>query len=455
MKLVQRLVSLAALAALGIGIAVVGQAPSHGNPPGSGGGGTPLMGRLRTIGFEAEAWSTGFGGAEFFEGVSSITGGSSAATETVKVHGGGKSLKITGGSTSGPSAIPQLYPSEQAVGRTYFTRAYMMFEHLPNTTVAIFRATTGGAPYNSVDLTAAGVLRHSYWDNGLGAGVVLNGNIGTIELNRWYRLELRTLFAVGSNDEIEVRIDGVSVSSAASLNISDVAFRNIQAGWVAGNQGSGKVVYVDDIAINDDVNAGSGQQISWPGEGKIVLLKPISDNAVGTGWVDGDGAGTLFGSVDNTPPVGVGTAANGTQIKNLTSTATGNYDANCATYANAGIVAGDVITVVQAVCDHSEDVATATKNGALQIVSNPAQSGEDTFVYGDDVGANGTWPVFWRAKWGTAQYLPAVTLTTSPVVRVGKRTATTRQVDVDFLGIMVEYMISSPGPPLLPLLGVQ
>ena len=387
------------------------------------------MARLRTIGFEAK----GVASSETtgFEGVLA----SPAALETTIVRSGLNSVKCdSGGANQAAFVQLGLSAAESVLGRSYYTRWYVYVASYPGSTIGIAKIVNGSSDGFAIQMTSTGALRL------VSLIAATPTQIGSdsvpVNQNQWLRLELFSLIATGATDAAELRMDGVSLASGSGLNVSDTPPTIVSSGWNPA-PGANKILYLDDIAINDD--QGSSQN-SWPGEGKIVVLKPISDNAVGTGWVDGDGAGTLFGSVDNIPPVGVGTAADGTQIKNLTSTTTGNYDANCTTYANAGIVAGDLITVVQAVCDHSEDVNTSTKNGALQIVSNPTQSGEDSFTYGDDAGSNGTWPTNWRAKWGTAQYLPAVTLTTSAVVRVGKRTATTRQVDVDFMGIMVEFV---------------
>jgi hypothetical protein len=88
----------------------------------------------------------------------------------------------------------------------------------------------------------------------------------------------------------------------------------------------------------------------------------------------------------------------------------------------------------------------------LLIVSNPTQVGEDAFTYGNDVGAHGAEVGNWGKDLGTVQASPSVTLGTSPVLRVGKRTATTRVVCVDGMGIYVEYTppaaAAATAPPL-------
>lgn len=392
--------------------------PSHGG----GGGGIRKMGRLRTMGGEIGLGSDGL------EGI--ITGGTVTSDPSLP-RSGAASYKCVGGAASIAAFQIVLTSAElPIVPGDLFYRAYFQFINLPANLTTIIDVGSGN---ERVRLTAAGKLQ--IWDGAAQVGV--DSNV-TIVTGQWYRIEFNIhQIVAGASDSLELRVNGSTECSATGLSIADFSLLGLlKLGWTE-FPGATVTLYVDDIAINSGVGA---VQNSWPGDGSEVFLKPISDNAVGTGWVDGDGAGTLFGSVDNAPPAGAVTPADGTQIKNLTSTTTGNYDTNVTDYATAGVPAGATITLVQAVCDHAEAIATGTKLGALQIVSNPAQAVEDGFTYGNDVGAMGAWPTNWRAAWGTAQYAPVVTLGTSPVLRVGKRTATTREVDVDCMGIYVEYV---------------
>jgi hypothetical protein len=138
----------------------------------------------------------------------------------------------------------------------------------------------------------------------------------------------------------------------------------------------------------------------------------------------------------------------------LVSSATDNYDVNINSYNAGGIAPLDSVTLVQAVCDTGEGSATGSELGGLLIVSNPTQASETTFTYGNAQGAVGAWPINWFGVWGTAQVgeISVANRTVSPVLRVGKRTATAREVDVDFEGLYVEYVA---GPPLLAQLGVE
>jgi hypothetical protein len=387
------------------------------------------MSRLRTIGFEVAGVSA-TAGAETLEGLTLNT----VTVETTTVRSGARSLKYDSGAGVETDTTHNI---TTVLGRTYFLRAYLNFPVLPASNLSVMILAVGTATVGAtVVLTTTGTLQ--LWAGGAQRG----SDSGALSTGTWYMVEVSLNIGSGSVDSCELRLAGASVASATALGLSDSAITNFRLGaGVTGLTAASFTLYVDDVALNDDQGA---SQSSWPGDGKIVALRPTSDNAVGTGWVDGDGAGTLFGSVENNPPAGTTTPADGTQIKNLTSTTTGNYDANMTTYTAAGLAAGDTVTLVQAVCDHGEGIATNTKLGALQIVSNPAQAVEDGFTYGDDVGGVGAWPNNWRGFFGIAQVAPSVTLGTAPVLRVGKRTASTREVEVDLMAIMVEYVPAAP-----------
>jgi hypothetical protein len=95
------------------------------------------------------------------------------------------------------------------------------------------------------------------------------------------------------------------------------------------------------------------------------------------------------------------------------------------------------VTVAQAIVNTGSSSATDTAGG-LKAVSNPADSGE-TALAAFDNGIAGTFPTNWLTTRGALVYDPTVALGTSPVVRIGKRTATTRVAMVDLLGLYVEY----------------
>jgi hypothetical protein len=171
---------------------------------------------------------------------------------------------------------------------------------------------------------------------------------------------------------------------------------------------------------------------------KIVLLKAISDNQVGS-WTGGQGGtSNLFDAVNNIPPIGTSSETNLTQIENVTSGGGTNYIANMTTYTNAGIIASDIIKLVHGVVDHAEDASSGTKTGQFKIASNPVGS-FTIFTFGDNAGALAAWPGNWRATWGSVEYNPSTTLGNSPTVELDRTDANSTVGSVDFVGIMVEY----------------
>lgn len=390
------------------------------------------MARLRTVGFEMSGIASGAGVLE-----GNIQNPTFCTIDTSTKRTGARSLKIDSSASNFLLYTKiTLASSEKVAGRGYRSRVYIRIPAYPATDSGISALVDTADAGFYIKLKSDGKLQ--LWAGPIGSLVQIGSDsTNSISLDTWHRIELYGLLNSGASDDFcEARLDGPAFAIGSNLTVSTLPVDSIRLGWSLTAPGANSVIYYDDLAFNDD--QGSDQN-SWPGEGRLVAGRPISDNAVGTGWLDGDGAGTLFGSLDNSPPAGAATPADGTQIKHLTSN-TSDYDANMTTYANLGITGAHQITVVQAVVDHGEDVSTNTKNGALKIVSNPTQSGEDGFIYGFDAGADGAWPTNWGATWGTAQYKPSVALATSPVVRIGRRTASTREIHADALALYVEYV---------------
>lgn len=408
------------------------------------------MARLRSFGFEGLNCTQGSSG-EGLRGQSGA-GGAIVSWSTAFPRSGARSCYCFSGTSSSLIAYADLYfsPVPAAGSTTLYFRAYMWFAQIPaaaNQCIFDYWTTT----HVGVFLTTGGKLR-------LTQGVTSPVQIGsdsaaTVTLSGWHRIEVAVKINSGAADDYcELLFNGVSVASTTTATLATVFSNNFNFGWCdSSHANTGMTCYVDDVALNDATGA---SQNTWPGDGKIVMLLPISDNAVGTGWVDGDGAGTLFGSVDNVPPVGATVPANGTQIKNLTSTATGNYDANMATYTSAGITASDTVTAIVGYCTHSEAVTAGSKNGAVAIVSNPIGGAETTFAYGldNDSSAMNNWAdtfSTWRSSWTKGEGNPSVVLGSSPVMRVGKRTATAAEVDVCAMFLYVEYT-SGAAPAATP-----
>jgi hypothetical protein len=240
-----------------------------------------------------------------------------------------------------------------------------------------------------------------------------------LALNTWYLVEFRALFSASANaSQLEFRINQTSIASTSTANNSASGAAVIRFQLSPTSTGT-PVVYLDDIAVNDD--SGTVQN-SWPGEGKVVLLLPISNNSVGN-WLSGSGTsgtnnGNQWQALDNTPPAGTTSPDAVTAcISNKVSGAggAGSGDFNMATYASAGIDSDCAINVVQMTIVHGEDISTNTKTGTFTILSNPTTGAGGVQNIGDaggnqfgpnGGGAVGTYPTNWVVQEGIAYFSP-------------------------------------------------
>lgn len=256
----------------------------------------------------------------------------------------------------------------------------------------------------------------------------------------WHRVDWDVGWNAGAG--MRVFVDGVQWASDSTMTISAQTF-----GHIGVCSTTTADIYLDDVVWYD---AALPVTLS---DYNVGLLLPVSDSAAG-GWTRPDGTTTtgLSTEVDNVPPTGNTSTTNttGGHIANTVNSSSDNYDALCATYGSIVAEKGEILAV-QAITNDAQAVTTGSpKSGAVVIVSNPSGQTESSFDFGiqRDVGgsltaaAMGTFPVGWGTHVGPISEKPAVDLTIGPVVRVGKRTATTRQVDVDFLGVYVMWASS-------------
>lgn len=251
--------------------------------------------------------------------------------------------------------------------------------------------------------------------------------------NLWHRVEFA---CSGSNSE--ARVDGVQWVTEA---LGQSASTSLQFGQSAGTPSCD--LYIDDIIADD----GDFNSTGFPGESSALLLIPTAGNNANS-WTDGaGGTGDIHGSVDNIPPVGVAASTASAKIKNAATGTNLDYTATMQTYIAGGVPARSVVNAVMALCNDGEEVTTGTKDGGIWIASNPAQSAAgNTFDYGNDTATPvGTFPTGWITHFGPVTANPSVTLSTAPTVSVRKTTSTNRTVDVDFMGIYVDYT-----PPSAP-----
>lgn len=273
-----------------------------------------------------------------------------------------------------------------------------------------------------------------------GSDTVQKGNnSGPLANNVWHLVELRH-YPSGGNTNAALRVNGIQLADAttfvgANISVGTIDFYGFNAT---------ADMWVDDYAVND---ASTSENNSWIGEGKIVLLLPVSDSQVGS-WTGGLGGTTnLFQAINKTPPNGTATEDNTTQIESADSSgdnSTDEYRANLTTYSTAGINVASNIRCGFLLVNHGEDVGTGTKTITYGLYSNPTQS---NLVINADVtagssGALASYPSGW---WWTGNVVAgssfsSVTLGSSPVFSVRKTDTGTRVASIDFVGMYVEYV---------------
>lgn len=321
-----------------------------------------------------------------------------------------------------------------------YGRVYLYFENsLPttNTQIVAMLRTIASDGY-SIRITSSGQI--GLWDN-IAATQIGSNWTGTIQVNVWYKFDIYAKSVSGSNNDIVgAKVNNESFASTITGTDTGAAYGFVW-GWITA-PGANLVVYADDIARNDVV--GSFQN-SWCGDGKIVILLPVSDNARTAEWTGGVGGTTnLFEAINNTPPTGTATETDLTQIEHAGG-ATGTYSANMGAYSDSlvsnggGMSSTNVILLIQYIVVVGEDVAQGTKLLAIAGGSNPTVAQSANFDVGS--AALGTYPTNWTIKVNALaiQYSPSIVLGTKPIMRVVRPETATRVASVCFMGMLVEY----------------
>jgi hypothetical protein len=325
---------------------------------------------------------------------------------------------------------------------SYFFRVYMRFDNLPTSTVYV-AADTATPTAVGIKLTTTGTFQlwnpQSNTQIGSDSGAITAGD------GVWHRLEFKVVTGASSVTGTEAYVDGVLIATSGTLSAPALGNTvSIAAGWLSA-PGASLQCYIDDIAINDSTGS---QQTGYPGDGSLVLLVPTSDNAKGTGWTN-DAATTtnLWDAVNNLPPVGIADTVTGSglhQLRNATSNANTNYDANMMSYAAAGIGPNDTVNVVIPICATAAPVTTSSKQGTVGVVSNPAIANIALDAAGTSGAfwegtAAGTFGAGWKGSIGTITHAPSVTIGTAPVMRITQVTSSTRIAMVCLMGMYVDF----------------
>ncbi len=245
---------------------------------------------------------------------------------------------------------------------------------------------------------------------------------------QWHRIEFDP--GVG----IRVYVDGVLWASGGSNSYPPGVAISFGAGEAPHSINGTCDLFFDDVLVS-----ASSFGSNLPGDGHVVLLKPMTDLA-NNSWVGGGGATWgLWVGVDHAPALGLSAsqASNTSQIRNGTHGSNQDYKPAFPTYASAGIT-GTINAVMAVTNDGQESMNGGARTGGVWIDQNPAQpAGGYSFDFGDTAAVIGAFPAGWASHFGPVSSGAGVNLAASPVVAVRK--ASGSNVDVDFLGLYVDY----------------
>jgi hypothetical protein len=336
-------------------------------------------------------------------------------------------------------------PAKAAV--TYFFRTYVLLGAAPVTATVICGL---GSAANNVQARyrTDGALELFVVGAAQGSPSAVFASDGI-----WHRVELKAVCDATNWTSAELQIDGISIGTWSGSQLATFA------PFIGGLSSAGSTLTVnyDDIALNDSTGAANN---TYPGDGAVVLLVPVTDASGGTGWTMGAGAAisgnSAAAALSQRPPAGVAdNTSNPAQIRNATSNANVSVGENMTTYAAAGVPTGATIKAISPVIATAAPVVTSAKQGTFGVVSNPT-------IANIALGATGTAGAFWSGvaagtygtgwKWsfGTMTETPTVTLGTAPVMQVTQVTASTRIAIVCFMGMYVDYTPAAALPPERP-----
>lgn len=272
----------------------------------------------------------------------------------------------------------------------------------------------------------------------------------TAEANVWYVIEMMWRIEAAGKGQVQYRIKSNDGTILYESPKTEAELRNTGVTTVRIGHHSAEAncdFFFDDFAINDDTG---GKQNTWPGNGKVVMLKPVATTER-VGWVAGAGGTSgLFEAIDNRPPTGVkaASATNGSQIKDATNNSTDTTSYEMASYSTpvenggGGVGGSDTVRVLMPILRGGQDSATA-RNIGLTVVSNPAIA---ETINSNAAAIAETEPTNWTTHNIAYTYDPTVEKEVKPVLKIRKATATTDNVMVDLLGLYVEY---EPAPSLV------
>ena len=380
--------------------------------------------RIHTTGFESMAsTSEGF--------IQTFTSNPLEFSAVIK-RTGNASAKTNATMTSGEKNGSQIALPSSIASTT--TRFYLYISEYPDVDTSIFAVTTGSAVRGTLRLSTTGILEL------LGGGSLVGSTTTPLELERWYRIEVKYHVVRDGVAFAEAKVEGVTFGSASDVDLgttlSQIWFgANLAATPEAATSGEW---YFDDVAINDPTGS---TQNDYPGEGKVVNMLPNaagdstqgSSISGGNGWDDLDEVVTDYNTT-------------GWQMSSTNNT----LDVNVQSPTEVGIKPADTITVVHVntmvrnTGTAASSVAWRIKSGAGGTTTMTSTNAITTVAYVlNDDGSNKTSRIVSETEpQGGGAWTPALLETMQIGIRA---TDANPAVTVTQMWATVEYI---PFPPL-------
>lgn len=381
------------------------------------------MARIYSIGFELNSATTGVEGDTY----------SSTTVSTTNVRSGSYALRANAAGTA-PFWRTQLKSADDSTNTCYF-RFYLFIASSTNALVQIARIVdSGNVQQCTIRLNTDNTLQLT--NNTV---TQVGSSSSALSTNTWYRVEVSFNPSSGA---IAAKLDGTQFASGSSAAGS---WSRVLLGTINGTPTAD--LYFDDVAVND--STGSFQN-SYPGDGKIIVLKPNAAgdaNSFATQTGGTAGASNNFTRVNEVTPDDA-TSFNGSSTLNQEDLF--NVEAS-------GIGASDTVNVVSVGARFRNSTADATAAFKAEI----EKTSGGTITQSSAVVPNST---TWRTNATAAPFNYLITTYQDPdssnwtqttldsmqigyKLTVGPGTAG-RRIDVSKVWVLVDYTPAATSPPI-------
>lgn len=359
-------------------------------------------GRMYSTGFELQSATTG---VEYETNVGSPT------ISTSTFRSGAAALRANPSAATG--GFSQAFRTADDNQATFF-RAYVRFATFPNANTLIM-AIQDNAATNQASLRFDNTNSVFELWNEEDTAQIGSDSVGTLNLNQWYRIEMKVDFGTAATGDttVEAYLDGTQIATSAVQNWAN-GIKTLAVGIITTNATAD--VFIDDVAINQ--NAGTTQN-SYPGSGRVVHMRPdaAGDNAQFAVNV-ANCAALNYTCVDEiTPNDATGDVVGSTTLNQVD-------DFNLDSTATAGIPSTATIKLAQVGIRFNNSAATLS---GLKLRIKDAASAHPIESYYIDNTTNGTY--FTNNE--TAPRLPMLTAYTRPNITTAW---TTTELDAAQIG---------------------